>query len=147
MTDTSSGFVLCIMSLQMLWSEWLQLLKYIPCYNPKYVRYRNLPILIFFWANSYFTNCIFFDLLWSLPLAFTIYLVSLLKLWCSLWVVNIQCLGIAKVRKKTSSLSLFPSHFTKPRVFLRNIYRHKFQSFSLFIVSLNTDKGSKIQTE
>lgn len=111
MIDDSSGFVLCFMSLQMLWSEWLQLLKCIPCYNPKYVRYRDLAILIFFWANSYFTNSIFFDPLWSLPLVFTIYLVSLLKLECSLQVVSILCLGITKVRKKTDSVSLFLSFY------------------------------------
>ena len=111
MIDTSSGFVLCFMSLQMLWSEWLQLLKCIPCYNPKYVRYRDLAILIFFWANSYFSNSIFFDPLWSLPLVFTIYLVSLLKLECSLQVVSILCLGTTKVRKKTNSVSLFLSFY------------------------------------
>lgn len=105
----SSGFVLCILSLQILWCEW-QLLKHLSWHNPKYVRYRNLAILILFWTASNITDYIF---LWLALITFCgRYLLypshRQLHLKCSLQVVTCLCLWISKLRNRTTN-SLSPT--------------------------------------
>lgn len=136
----SSDFVLCIMSLQMLWCGWLKFLKHISWYNPKHVRYRNLSILILFWTASSFTDYVFFDFLWPLPVVDIYRSLPPFQLKCSLQVVTCLCPWISKLRKRTISLSNIPGGM----LFLRNIII----TFEVFLFSLvsSTMKGSKAQT-
>lgn len=101
----SSAFVLYILSLQIFWCWWLQLLKYLSCYNPKHVKYRNLAIPILFWAASNLTDYIFFAFLWSLHMvdAYYPHPLQLFKFEYSPQVVTCLCLWISKLRKRRTN--------------------------------------------